>query len=383
MGWNPVPGNSRPSDPPQSNARPQRRVLLDARILQGPSARRGIGSYARGLIDGLVAEGFGARLSLLVDARLPEPRLPSGCEVETVRRRYHGRFAAYEEAVALGSDLARIGPAAYHAMDLCLPGRSPCPVVVTLHDLIPWAWGGAATAGERIRHWPGRRLLARTDLVLAVSGATAQDAVRLAGVRRERIRIVHEGLDAGFAPMGGAGERVRARWGVQGPYLLYVGALDRRKDPGGLLTAWRAARQAGLEAELLLAGEPGPQAPRDMGGAIALGYVSEGDLADLYTAATCLLFPSRYEGFGLTVLQAMGCGCPVVAYRNSSLPEVMGEAGTLVTDGDAEALGHEAAVFADRGRRREAAEAGLRRAHSFTWQATARATIAAYRDVLR
>jgi glycosyltransferase involved in cell wall biosynthesis len=100
---------------------------------------------------------------------------------------------------------------------------------------------------------------------------------------------------------------------------------------------------------------------------------------DLYSAATCLVFPSRYEGFGLTLLEAMGCGCPVVTYRNSSLPEVAGDAVVLVPDGDAEALGRAAADVA---LHREVAErlrqAGLARARRFTWRKTARATIAAY-----
>lgn len=359
------------------------RVLLDARPLQGPDRLRGIGAYTRGLIEAMVAEGFGERLSLLLDGGLPDPSLPAVSKVHRVRRRYRGRLAAYEDAVALGSDLARIRPGAYHAVTLSLPGRSTCPLVVTLHDLIPWAWGGGGMSGERLRRWPGRRLLPRADMVLAVSGATAEDAVRVGRVARERIRIVHEGVEPVFRAAEGAAGRVAARWRVEPPYLLFVGALDRRKDPAGLLQAWRAARRAGLEASLVTVGDPGAQAPRRMEGALSLGYVEEEDLADLYAAATCLVFPSRYEGFGLPVLQAMACGCPVVAYRNSSLPEVMGGAGVLVTDGDAEALGREAALFGDRGRRAEAVRSGLERAASFTWQAAARATIAAYRDVLR
>lgn len=357
-------------------------MLIDARSLQGPDSRRGIGTYARGLITGLVQEGFSDRLALLLDTGLPTPTLPAGLRMHAIRRRYHGRFAAYEDAVMLGGDLARIRPGLFHAITLNLPGRSPCPLVVTLHDLIPWAWPGRAMAGERIRRWPGRRLLSRADLVLAVSGATAEDAVRLAGVRRERIRIIHEGVDSGFGPLAGAAERVERRWAIKQPYFLHVGALDRRKDPEALVTAWQAARRIGVQAPLVLVGDPGPQAPPRLDGATTLGYVAEEDLADLYAAALCLIFPSRYEGFGLPVLQAMGCGCPVVAYRNSSLPEIMGAAGTLVTDGDAEALGVEAAQFADPRRRKEARQAGLDWARGFTWQQTARATIAAYRDVL-
>src|SRR3979411_2747832 len=133
-------------------------VLLDMRPLQGPSAGRGVGSYARGLLKGLIAQGFDSRLTLLLDAGLEHPALPPGAyRLAGSRRRYHGQLAAYEEAVALGSDLERIKPALYHAIDLRLPGRAPCLLVVTLHDLIPWAWGGPRMRGERFRFWLRKR----------------------------------------------------------------------------------------------------------------------------------------------------------------------------------------------------------------------------------
>src|SRR6266851_2876515 len=301
-------------------------VLLDMRPLQGPSAGRGVGSYARGLLGGLIAEGFDSRLTLLLDSGLEEPSLPSGrYRLVGSRRRYHGQLAAYEEAVALGADLARIRPALYHATGLRLPGRPPCPLVVTLHDLIPWAWGGPRMRGERLRFWPGKRLLRGAGAVIAVSQATASDAARVAGVDPRLVRVVYEAADDSFQPSPGAGGRVRERWGVEAGYLLFVGALDARKDPASLLRAWAAAREIGPGLELVIAGEPGRQAPSEMPGARRLGRVDDEDLADLYTAAGCLVFPSRYEGFGLPCLEAMACGCPVAAYSNSSLTEVVGE----------------------------------------------------------
>src|SRR3984893_19602856 len=129
--------------PSRSKGSTLQSVLLDMRPLQGPSRGRGVGSYARGLLKGLIAEGFDSRLTLLLDAGMDEPALPPGTyKLAGSRRRYHGQLAAYEEAVALGADLGRIKPALYHAIDFRQPGRSPCPLVVTVHDMIPWAWGG-------------------------------------------------------------------------------------------------------------------------------------------------------------------------------------------------------------------------------------------------
>lgn len=355
-------------------------MLLDVRPLQGPSARRGVGSYASGILRGLIDEGFDPNLTLLLDADQAVPPLPAGnYRLASSRRRYRGQLSGYEEAVALGADLTRIAPDVYHAIDLKLPGRSPVPLVVTLHDLIPWALGGSRMWGERFRFWLGRRLLKRADLVLAVSQSTADDAVRIARVAPARVRVVFEAADAVFQPRPHAPDQVRKRHGLEPGYLLFVGALDARKDPMGLLRAWAAARSVHPDVELVLAGDAGRQAPASMPGAKVIGHLEAADLADLYSGAGCLLFTSRYEGFGLPCLEAMACGCPVVAYRNSSLPEVVDGAGELVDDGDADALGRAAARMLDdpSGARR----AGLERARSFTWRKAARATIAAYESV--
>ena len=355
-------------------------VLLDMRPLQGPSAGRGVGSYARGLLGGLIKAGFGANLTLLLDVAFDEPVLPPGAyRLAGCRRRYHGQLAAYEEAVALSGDLRRMAPDVYHAIDLRLPGRSPCPLVVTVHDLIPWSWGGSRMRGERFRYWTGKRFLRRADALLAVSQTTADDAVRFAGVDPSRVRVILEAADGVYSPREGAGARVKERWKLEPGYLLFVGALDARKDPRALLAAWRAARRELPELELVIAGDPGPQAPRQMPGARMVGRVGSAELADLYTAAGCFVFPSRYEGFGLPCLEAMACGCPVAAYSNSSLVEVVGGAGCLVRDGDSVALGTAAAeMIDDRDRWRKA---GLERARIFSWDKAADATIAAYEAV--
>lgn len=358
-----------------------RRVLLDARPLQSADALRGIGSYVRGLVVGLLDEGFDRRTALLFDAGRPLPRVPEGeFVVTTVRGRYGGRAGILEESAVMGDRLAALRPALYHATTLALPGRSPVPLVVTVHDLIPWALGGRHMLGERTRWWLGRRLLARADLIVAPSEATARDAVRLAGVPRTSVEVVPEGVARGFVPADGAAERVAQRHGIRRPYFLFVGSLDVRKDPRGLLRAWRVACAAGADVELVLAGAASRQAPADMGPARRLGYMDHTGLVDLYTAAACLLFPSRYEGFGLPLLEAMACGCPVVAYANSSLPEVAGDAAILVPDGDADALGRAAAEVAGRAETAERLRrAGLVQARRFTWRRAARATIALYR----
>ena len=117
-----------------------------------------------------------------------------------------------------------------------------------------------------------------------------------------------------------------------------------------------------------------------MAGAVQLGRVDDEALADLYSSAACLVFSSRYEGFGLPCVEAMACGCPVAGFRNSSVPEVVGDAALLVQDGNGDALGR-AAVEMMRERERWR-HAGLRRARKFSWTRAARETISAYESVL-
>jgi glycosyltransferase involved in cell wall biosynthesis len=216
--------------------------------------------------------------------------------------------------------------------------------------------------------------------VIAVSEATAEDAARLHVAARRRLRVIPEAADPVFRPREGASQRVKERFGVEGAYLLFVGALDARKDPRSLLAAWATARESRSQLKLVIAGAPGRQAPSDMDGAAQLGRVADEDLADLYSAAGCLVFSSRYEGFGLPCLEAMSCGCPVAAFRNSSIPEVVGDAGMLVTDGDAQALGAAAAAMI--GQRERWSRSGVQRARTFSWDRTARETISTYESLV-
>jgi glycosyltransferase involved in cell wall biosynthesis len=234
--------------------------------------------------------------------------------------------------------------------------------------------------GERLRNLAAFRLLRRADAVIAVSEATAGDAMGLHVASRNRLRVIPEAADPVFRPREGATRRVREKWDIQGAYILYVGALDARKDPTSLLEAWATARKTRPELELVIAGDPGRQAPRAMNGAIQVGRVADEELADLYSAAACFVFPSRYEGFGLPCLEAMSCACPVAAFRNSSIPEVVGDAGMLVADGDAAALGEAAAAMI--GQRERWSRAGLQRARKFSWERVAKETISVYEALL-
>ncbi|MDQ1403724.1 MAG: hypothetical protein QOG03_2040 [Actinomycetota bacterium] len=269
--------------------------------------------------------------------------------------------------------LRSLGPAdLVHGLDVDLPRRSTVPTVATVHDLsvfdVPWAFSKRRATAERAIVSASLR---RADAIIAVSAFTAERALALVG---REATVVHEAPSPAFAqPDAAAVERVRAAYGLPAVFVFHVGTVEPRKDIASLAAA---ARLAGLP--LVLAGAI-PDVRLVPPGVRALGYVPFADLAALYGAATVVAYPSRYEGFGLPPLEAMACGAPVVASAVTSLPEVLGDGAELVAAGDvdawASALGR---LAADDEARRELAARGRRRAASFTWDATAAATLEVY-----
>ena len=243
------------------------------------------------------------------------------------------------------------------------PAGAGVPTVLTVHDL---AILRAPEAFPRWHRLYGRAGLARVlraaDAIVAVSEFTEAETVELAGVPAERIRVVAHGVDAVFTPDGPVAE---------GDYALAVATLEPRKN---LARAVEAARAAGVELRVVGA--------RGWGGVEVDGWVGEipdTALAALYRGARCVLYPSLYEGFGLPVLEAMACGTPVVTSVGTAMEEVAGGAAVLVDPLDADAIAQgigEAMV-----RHEELRVLGFERAREFTWQRTADAVVALWKEL--
>jgi len=241
------------------------------------------------------------------------------------------------------------------------------------------------------------KVVAQADLVVTPSAATARDVVRVSGGSPDKVRVVPWGVDQTvFRPLD-AREVAAAlkRLGVTGPYVLSLDVLNPRKSFATVLEA--AARlPKDLRRSLTLVGlgaisstTPAARllaraAALDLAGRLRLlGEVEVQDLVALYSGARALVYPSLYEGFGMPVLEAMACGCPVIATDGSSLPEVAGDAALLVDLDDPQALGLAlAAVTADPDARDRLVAAGHVRAGHFTWRATAEGMLAAFDEVL-
>jgi glycosyltransferase involved in cell wall biosynthesis len=279
-----------------------------------------------------------------------------------------------------------------HAPSLAVPPASGKALVVTVHDAAPVLFPEAFTPRGRWFHAMGLRAAARrADLVITGSQAAAAELADHTAISPGRIRVVPYGVDQAPPDPG-----VLARYGlVDVPYVLWVGSLEPRKGVGTLVSAMaRLVRGNAVlrGVRLVLAGYAGWQnssllADGDLvqlGSALVrLGRLPAGELAALYAGATVFAFPSRHEGFGLPVLEAMAAGTPVLASDIPALREVAGRAALLIPAGDEQAwAGALEALLSDRARREEMAEAGRRRAAGFSWTSMVTATLDVYREAL-
>lgn len=343
------------------------RVLIDTTFaLRGPS---GTGVYLARLIDALPPLGVE-----VVEAQNDARRAPAGGG-------WRSALNAAGDAWWTGVELPRRARAAgaqliHHPLPALCP-RAPVPQVVTVHDL----------AFERVpeyfdpvyRRWASltHRAAARhADAVVCVSRTTAMDVRARWGVPEERIVLARHGpgqeVDAS-RPRPGAG------------HLLYIGDDEPRKNLGLLLAAHRLLRarpgeDAAAVPPLVLAGTAHPSlAGHDPGSVRIVDRPDPETLAGLLADALALVLPSVHEGFGLTALEAMAAGVPVIAARSPGLTETCGDAALYCSPHDAEELARIlATVAADAALRRDLSERGRRHAAEFSWARAARAHVRAY-----
>ncbi len=283
----------------------------------------------------------------------------------------------------------------YHSPYYLIPYAMPCPVVATLHDMIPILYPESVpgAALPTVFLLTARLTVLRAQRVIVASQSTRRDVVRVIPSADGKASVVHHAVDEGFAPQPeGRVAEVRRRYGLDARYLFYLGANKPHKNLVRLIEAWAALPddvRAG--AELVLAGHEDERYPQvyeavtrlGIHSVRLLGAVPDGDLAPLYSGATGFIFPSLYEGFGLPILEAMACGAPVACSNTSSLPEIVGNAAiTFDPHNEADMAAAMRSLLEDGDLRQDLSEAGPRRAALFTWRRAAEETLAVYRSVL-
>ena len=263
-------------------------------------------------------------------------------------------------------------------------------VVAVVYDLIPLRLPELFPDHKEFRK-KLERLLSRSFAVVAISRRTKEDLVELMGVDPARVQVIYPGRDDAFHPIQPPqAAHVAMRYGLSGPYILYVGALSPHKNVTVLLRAYQLAREEGnIPAKLLVVGSShwGQEAMallqtlRVRDDILMLGFVPAEDLPALYAGAELFVFPSRYEGFGLPVLEAMACGTPVIVSKAGALPEAAGEAGLYVDPDDCTALADlMRRVLGGRELRATLAAASLKQAENFCWTRSATQLLTLFRD---
>ncbi|HEX2030352.1 MAG TPA: glycosyltransferase family 1 protein [Actinomycetota bacterium] len=283
-----------------------------------------------------------------------------------------------------------VGFDVFWATNFLPPPTNASRLVVTVHDLA-YKLHPETAPHSTLRWLQGiDDALGRAAEVLVVSESTKRDLVELYPVPPERVTVTPLGVDTTVfrPPPEDRVAEARRRFGVQAPYLLYVGGIEPRKNLPNLVRAF--AEVADVVPRLVIVGgsvhwnpegwnllRPALEAlPSGIRGRVTItGYVSEQDKIGLLGGATALVFPSRYEGFGLPVLEALACGTPVVTSNLSSLPEVAGDEAVYVDPLDPASIAEGIRrVAEDEALRRRLREGGPRRAAGFTWERTARGT---------
>lgn len=363
-------------------------IVVDASAMDTGHAGRGIGRYARELTDAM----HDSRISFMRLNHGGVALRPHDWTLHQPNTTHLGRFAMNE--VALGHVLEAQGCRLFHATEpWTLPHR--VATVATVHDVIPLEfpkeYGGWDNAKWRV-YFGYTRLTRRFEQcahLIAISAYTRDQMVDRLGLNPDHISVVHHGVDhQKFRPASSADvSHVREKYELPQKFLLYLGGYDFRKNVPMLVEALGLAR---CHVPIVLVGKMSNEeryavdaAARQGARVIYPGFVPDEDIPALYSAATAFVYPSMSEGFGLQVLEAMACGCPVVVSGAAALKEVAGDAALVIERWEPTVWGERIVeLVRDEARLEELGRLAQTRAAEFSWERTARETVAVYERVL-
>ena len=355
------------------------RIVFDVSPLSHPLL--GIGNYIRGSLGGLVEAADGeheivafAPTSLEGPERIRAALAGLDLELRTIRLPFsHALRTAWSVSGRPAAErlLGRFD--VLHFSDWMYPPQRAGVRATTIHDLVPLRHPEWVTPRTSAMHSRKYRNTAETcDLVFVNSAYTGRDVSEALGVSSDRIHVGHPAPKEAFRVAGDAAD-------LGAPYVLTVATLEPRKN---LQTLVEAHRLLGGDLLLAVAGGEGWGDQPELGGKRIrrLGFVSDEELARLYRGAAAAVYPSRFEGFGIPVLEAMACGCPVVVSAHPSLDEASGDAALRADPNDPAAIA--AAIEDALGRHDELAAKGLEHVSRFSWRTVGETFLSGYEGAL-
>jgi len=369
------------------------RVLVDATSV--PADRGGVGRYLDGLLGALAdSEGISV-VAQRTDVERYQRMMPSAQVVSAPAAVAHRPARLAWEQTGLPLLAQQLGVQVLHSPFYTCPLRTTCPVTVTIHDATFFTEPEHYDAAKRTFFRSAiKTSMRRASRVIVPSKATRDELIRLLDADPTRIDVAYHGVDpdAFHVPTDPEKARVRARLGLTGEYVAFLGAKEPRKNVPNLIRGWvTAVKERTNPPALVIAGGSGhdeeiDRAVIDVPAHLRLlrpGYLRYTDLPGFLGGALVAAYPSHGEGFGLPILEAMACGTPVLTTPRLSLPEVGGDAVAYTGEEPDRIAKDLAALLDDQGRRVNLVQAGLARAKGFTWTTRGEAHLAAWARTVR
>jgi alpha-1,3-rhamnosyl/mannosyltransferase len=292
----------------------------------------------------------------------------------------------------------RLRPSVFHAPFFLRPYAIPCPCVTTLHDVIPLRYGdGSNGIFSRPIFWMGTKLACLfSAAIVSPSIASGKSIDRVCKHLGSRMFVIPEAADPHLSQQSQpAIDEMRQKNDLRRPYILHIGSHFAHKNVGNLVLAWASLMSSKSQRfanyELVLAGFNSSNSPhiRELvrkhgleNSIHFLGEVSEKELASLYSGAEVFVFPSKTEGFGLPVIEAMACGTPVICSNTTALQELTDGAAWTVDPDQIDSLADAINQFLSSPElQQEYLKKGLDRSAQFSWKRTARETYSVYQKV--
>jgi len=360
-------------------------IAIDARSVN--NNKTGIGNYIVNLVDGLKAADKGNNYVVYTEkVRHSIKKIPIISAISRIFYLFYDNLVFPFVLLVNKIDV-------YHCPAFILPlFNFKYKKVITIADLGFYVFGNNFSKKWHARHLKFMLPISvkKADKIIAISDSTKKQIVEIFGVPEEKVKTIYLGVSEKYKVIEDKKviESLLEKYQIKKPFILFVGNMDPRKNLKRLISAFRKLKVNKSNLQLVIIGRKGELFQQDIleevkrGDIVLTGYLDEDAVICLYNAASVFVFPSLYEGFGLPILEAMACGCPVVTSKVYSMPEVAGNAAILINPEKVDEISEAVLNIMDDNKLRENLIAkGFERAKKFNWEKTALETMEVFKTI--